>query len=133
MRERFGKFALALHPDKTRLLEFGRFAAVERERRGFGKPETFAFLGFTFICGKSRQGGFLIKRKSPSRPHEGEVEAGQGGAASTQAPVHRRARAMVGAGRHGVFQLFRRADQRSRDRRLPLLDHRPMASHAPAA
>ncbi len=56
MRERLGEFALSLHPDKTRLIEFGRFAAVDRKRRGLGKPETFAFLGFTFICGKSRQG-----------------------------------------------------------------------------
>jgi hypothetical protein len=64
MRERFGKFALSLHPDKTRVLEFGRFAAANRQRRGVDKPETFDFLGFTFICGKSRAGRFLIHRKS---------------------------------------------------------------------
>jgi RNA-directed DNA polymerase len=64
MRERLGEFALSLHPDKTRLIEFGRFAAANRKRRGFGKPETFNFLGFTFICGKSRSGKFLIKRKT---------------------------------------------------------------------
>jgi len=64
MRERLGEFALSLHPDKTRLIEFGRFAAANRERRGLGKPETFNFLGFTFICGKSRAGKFLIHRKS---------------------------------------------------------------------
>jgi hypothetical protein len=64
MRERLGKFALSLHPDKTRLIEFGRFAAADRKRRGLGKPETFNFLGFTFICGKSRAGCFLIHRKS---------------------------------------------------------------------
>jgi RNA-directed DNA polymerase len=64
MRERLGKFALSLHPEKTRLIEFGRFAAENRKRRGLGKPETFNFLGFTFICGTSRQGNFLIKRKS---------------------------------------------------------------------
>ena len=58
------EFALSLHPDKTRLIEFGRFAAANRERRGLGKPETFNFLGFTFICGKSRSGKFLIKRKT---------------------------------------------------------------------
>ena len=66
MRARFGAFALSLHPDKTRLLEFGRLAAVRRQQRGLGKPETFAFLGFTFICGKSRGGKFLLKRKSRS-------------------------------------------------------------------
>jgi RNA-directed DNA polymerase len=64
MRKRLGEFALSLHPDKTRLIEFGRFAAANRARRGLGKPETFTFLGFTFICGKSRRGYFLIKRKS---------------------------------------------------------------------
>jgi group II intron reverse transcriptase/maturase len=64
MRERLGKFALTLHPEKTRLIEFGRNAADSRKRRGLAKPETFNFLGFTFICGKSRRGGFLVKRKS---------------------------------------------------------------------
>src|SRR6516162_3348814 len=64
MRERLGKFALSLHPEKTRLIEFGRFAAERRKRRGIGKPETFNFLGFTFICGKTRQDKFQIKRKT---------------------------------------------------------------------
>ena len=64
MRERLAAFALSLHPDKTRLIAFGRYAAANRERRGLGKPETFNFLGFTFISGKSRKGGFLLKRKS---------------------------------------------------------------------
>jgi RNA-directed DNA polymerase len=64
MRERLGKFALTLHPEKTRLIEFGRFAAERRQRRGLGKPETFNFLGFTFICGKTRAGKFQIKRKT---------------------------------------------------------------------
>src|SRR4051794_24197368 len=64
MRARFEEFALSLHPDKTRLIEFGRLAAARRARRGLGKPETFTFLGFTFICGKSRQGKFLLCRKT---------------------------------------------------------------------
>ena len=55
---------LSLHPDKTRLIEFGRHAAVRRERRGLGKAETFNFLGFTFICGESLKGNFLLHRKS---------------------------------------------------------------------
>ena len=63
MRERLGEFALSLHPDKTRLIEFGRHAATNRERRGLGKPETFNFLGFTFICGKSRQASSSSKGK----------------------------------------------------------------------
>jgi RNA-directed DNA polymerase len=64
LRERLAEYALSLHPEKTRLIEFGRFAALSRKRRGLGKPETFNFLGFTFICGKSRRGKFLIKRKT---------------------------------------------------------------------
>jgi Reverse transcriptase (RNA-dependent DNA polymerase) len=56
LRERFAKFGLELHPDKTRLIEFGRNAARTRKARGVGKPETFDFLGFTHICGKGRSG-----------------------------------------------------------------------------
>ena len=53
LRERFARFGLALHPDKTRLLEFGRFAAQNRQKRGQGKPETFDFLGFTHVVDSS--------------------------------------------------------------------------------
>ena len=64
MRTRLEEFALSLHPEKTRLIEFGRHAAADREQRGLGKPETFTFLGFTFICSKSRKGRFLVHRKT---------------------------------------------------------------------
>jgi group II intron reverse transcriptase/maturase len=64
MRARLAAFSLSLHPDKTRLIAFGRHAAAERRRAGLGKPETFDFLGFTHICGKSRRGRFLVERKS---------------------------------------------------------------------
>jgi len=64
MRKRLQEFALSLHPEKTRLIEFGRFAAERRRRRGLGKPETFNFLGFTFICGKTRAGKFQLQRKT---------------------------------------------------------------------
>jgi hypothetical protein len=62
LRGRFAQFGLGLHPDKTRLIEFGRFAARDRERRGDRKPETFDFLGFTHICATSRRGRFKLKR-----------------------------------------------------------------------
>ena len=62
MRERFAAFALTLHPDKTRLIEFGRYAAERRARRGLGKPETFNFLGFTHISGVSRRGTYQLRR-----------------------------------------------------------------------
>jgi group II intron reverse transcriptase/maturase len=64
LRERLEKFALTLHPEKTRLIEFGRQAAAHRAGRGLGKPETFTFLGFTHICGRSRRGSFLLHRKT---------------------------------------------------------------------
>jgi len=62
LKERFGKFGLELHPEKTRILEFGRYAAERREKRGEGKPATFDFLGFTHCCGKTRQGTFRVLR-----------------------------------------------------------------------
>jgi len=64
LRERFAKFALELHPDKTRLLEFGTYAAERRKQRGLGKPDTFNFLGFTHICGKQRSGRFTVLRQT---------------------------------------------------------------------
>lgn len=64
LEERFQKFALELHPDKTRLLEFGRYAAESRKRQGLGKPESFAFLGFTHLCGKSSKGRFVVIRQT---------------------------------------------------------------------
>jgi group II intron reverse transcriptase/maturase len=64
LQERMGMFGLELHPDKTRRIEFGRFAEHNRERRGEGKPETFDFLGFTHICGKNGLGRFAVRRKT---------------------------------------------------------------------
>jgi group II intron reverse transcriptase/maturase len=67
LRERLAKFALELHPDKTRLIEFGRNVARARAARGAGKPETFDFLGFTHFCGKTKSGRFWLKRKTISK------------------------------------------------------------------
>src|SRR5207253_8541300 len=67
LRERFAKFSLQLHPEKTRLIEFGRYAAVRRAARGLGKPETFDFLGFTHICAKTRGGRFWLRRITVSK------------------------------------------------------------------
>ena len=64
LTERMGKFGLELHPDKTRLIEFGRFASANRRKRGEGKPETFDFLGFTHSCSKTKNGKFFIRRKT---------------------------------------------------------------------
>ena len=67
LRERFAKFNLELHPDKTRLIEFGRFAVSNRAARGVGKPEKFDYLGFTHICAKTRSGRFMLKRITISK------------------------------------------------------------------
>jgi hypothetical protein len=67
LRERFAKFGLELHPDKTRLIEFGRYAAERRRRRGLPKPETFDFLGFTHICARMRDGRFWVRRITISK------------------------------------------------------------------
>ena len=67
LRERLAKFGLELHPDKTRLIEFGRHAARRRRARGLGKPETFDFLGFTHICAESRSGRFWLRRITISK------------------------------------------------------------------
>jgi RNA-directed DNA polymerase len=64
LRERFAKFGLALHPEKTRLIEFGRFADRDRRGRGDRKPETFNFLGFTHICMKTQKGHFTVLRQT---------------------------------------------------------------------
>lgn len=64
LRERFAKFSLELHSEKTRLLAFGPYAAEHRRRAGQGKPETFEFLGFTHICGKKRNGRFTVVRQT---------------------------------------------------------------------
>jgi RNA-directed DNA polymerase len=64
LRERFARFGLTLHPDKTRLIEFGRYADQTRRGRGDGKPETFNFLGFTHSCAKTRKGRFTVLRQT---------------------------------------------------------------------
>jgi RNA-directed DNA polymerase len=75
LRERFAKFGLELHPDKTRLIEFGRFAATSRARRGLGKPETFDFLGLTHICARSKNGRFWLKRITISKRMRAKLKA----------------------------------------------------------
>jgi group II intron reverse transcriptase/maturase len=75
LAERFRRFNLELHPDKTRLIRFGRFAAEDRQRRGEGKPETFDFLGFTHICGKTSRGAFQVIRRTMRRRLRNKLRA----------------------------------------------------------
>jgi RNA-directed DNA polymerase len=136
MRTRFETFALLLHPEKTRLIEFGRDAAANREKRGLDKPETFKFLGFTFICGKSRKGKFQIQRETrrdrmraklkevkeqlQRRRHEPIPEQGRwlrqvvtGHFAYYAVPTNSRA---LSAFRHYVVELWRRSLRRRSQR-----------------
>jgi RNA-directed DNA polymerase len=76
LQERMRAFELALHPDKTRLIRFGRYAAKQRARRGEGKPETFDFLGFTHFCTRSRKrGSFVIGRKTMKKRLRARLKA----------------------------------------------------------
>jgi group II intron reverse transcriptase/maturase len=75
LRERFARFGLTLHPDKTRLLEFGRYAERTRRGRGDGRPETFNFLGFTHSCGTTRRGGFMVRRQTMRRRWQAKLQA----------------------------------------------------------
>ncbi len=75
LRDRLGKFNLTLNEDKTRLIEFGRFADENRRGRGGGKPETFNFLGFTHICGKTRQGKFCVLRRTMAKKTRAKLAA----------------------------------------------------------
>src|ERR1700732_2411552 len=77
-RERLAKFGLELHSEKTRLIEFGRFATQDREKRGVGKPEAFAFLGFTHHCGKRRSNGsFIVWRQTAKKRMVAKLHASQ--------------------------------------------------------
>ena len=73
--ERLGQFGLKLHPDKTRLIEFGRFARDNRGRRGQGEPQTFDFLGFTHCCGKTRKGKFMVLRLTSAKRLRAKLQA----------------------------------------------------------
>jgi len=75
LKERVKKFQLELHPEKTRLAEFGRFAAQNRKERGEGKPETFNFLGFTHICGTNRRGRFTVQRQTIRKRMQAKLKA----------------------------------------------------------
>ena len=75
LRERFEKFNLRLQDDKTRLIEFGRYAAENRQRRGDGKPESFAFLGFLHVCDTTRKGKFIVLRQTLRQRMQAKLKA----------------------------------------------------------
>lgn len=75
LKERMAKFGLELHPEKTRLIEFGRFAESDRKHKGGGRPETFDFLGFTHICGQTRKGHFQLERRTAKKKFQAKLAA----------------------------------------------------------
>ena len=75
LRERFARFGLELHDEKTRLIEFGRYAAENREGRGLSKPETFEFLGLTHICAKDGRGRFKLQRVTSKKRMRAKLSA----------------------------------------------------------
>jgi RNA-directed DNA polymerase len=74
LAQRLAEFSLELHPEKTRLIEFGRYADENRRRKGLGRAETFDFLGFTHISGKSRKGNFQVKRKTSRKRMQAKLK-----------------------------------------------------------
>ena len=114
MRERLEEYCAVASSgqdpaDRVRPLRGG-----PRERRGLGKPETFNFLGFTFICGKSRRGSFELKRKTRRDRMRAKLQGNQGGDAAANASARSPNREMAEASRHRLLQLPRGADEQSR-------------------
>jgi len=109
-RERLRKFGLELHPDKTRLIEFGRIVAASRKQRGKGKPETFNFLEFTHICGQARKNGkFLVLRKTIRKRLQ--TERGEGRTSEANASAAGRGWEVVEERGSGLLQLSRSSRQ----------------------
>jgi hypothetical protein len=120
LRERFAKFGLELHPDKTRLIEFGRHAAQRRAERGLGKPETFDFLGFTHICAKSKSGYFWLKRITISKRMRAKLREVNDQLKQTPASTHPGARAVATKRAARTRRLLRRAREHRGGISLPL-------------
>jgi RNA-directed DNA polymerase len=132
MRKRLQEFALSLHSEKTRRIEFGRFAAANRKRRGLSKPETFTFLGFTFICSKTRRANY----KSNGSP--GGTACRQSCKLSNRncdgACISRFPSREDGCTRSSpATSTTSGADERSDTDRIPLPRHQSLAAHATAA
>jgi RNA-directed DNA polymerase len=100
LRARMTKFGLKLHEEKTRLIEFGRLPALDHARRGTRRPETFAFLGFTHYCGRTRDGRFVVKRKTQSKRMTVKLKA-------LRVEARRRMHAPVSDQHHWLCQVLR--------------------------
>ena len=109
---RFAKFGLELHPDKTRLIEFGRYAAERRQARGLGKPETFTFLGFTHICATGRRGRFWVRRKTESKRMRAKLKQVHDQLQAAPAFTHPGSGTVAGERAARPLRLLRRSGQR---------------------
>ena len=103
---RLAKFGLSLHEGKTRLVEFGRFAAANRDRRGEERPETFDFLGFTHFCGVTRKGGFMVQRKTQRTRMIRKLKELRAGDEEAQARPGRGAEPLAGTVLRGHYAYF---------------------------
>ena len=107
LKERLAKFALSLHPEKTRLLEFGRYAAERRAERGQGKPETFDFLGLTHYCTTRKDGtDFQTRAQDTEKANESQAPGDQGDTTTAKAYANRRAGTWLGTVMKGYFAYF---------------------------
>ena len=130
MRDRLKEFSLSLHPDMTRLIEFGRFAAQNCKKRGLAKPETFAFLGFVLICDKTRRGDFRSQEEVTPGSHAHEAPGDKGSVATTHEQADPGNREMACSSRRRLFRLPRRANQWLGVVGVPISCRRPLASSA---
>ncbi|WP_408365128.1 reverse transcriptase domain-containing protein [Paraburkholderia sediminicola] len=123
MRSRLEEFSLELRPDKTRLLEFGRYAAVNRQSRGSWPTEDLHLSGFHLYLRQVSSRGFPVTAEDPRGSHAGETQADQGGATEAHARTDSSARAMAQAGGSRILRVSRCAYQRAGTRRIPTLRH----------
>jgi len=133
LRDRLAKFGLELNAEKTRLIRFGRFAAQQRKERDLGKPETFQFLGFTHISGKTRKGRFMLKRITDSKRSQVKLHALEGELLRRRdQPVPEQGRWLASVPAR-ARQLLRRAGQPAGAARLPLRGRPALVHGAPAS
>ena len=132
LRTRLAKFELELHPEKTRLIPFGRYAKAHWPDAETGGPETFDFLGFTHICAKSPGGKFQLKRQTMRKRMRARARGDQGGDAAPPAPAHSRTGTMAEKRRGGLLRLPRCADKRARYLGIPVSCDPDVAEVAPA-
>jgi RNA-directed DNA polymerase len=134
LRERLRKFGLELHPEKTRLIEFGRYAAERRKKRGEGKPETYNFLGFTHICGTNyKTGNFTIPTEDDRQTHGSQAQRDSSQATPADARWRFRYAEVAAVDSAGVLRISRYSGQLGTNEGVPQRCAANLVSNAPAA